>query len=68
MKHNGVGAGAAWSLGSEPLKQMIWLIRKGTHVRGAHIEQMPRIVRAVGEAATDLFCRLNHNDLGRAYG
>jgi hypothetical protein len=35
---------------------------------GAHIEQMPRIVRAVGEAATDLFCRLNHNDLGRAYG
>ena len=47
---------------------MIWLIRKGTHVCGAHIEQMPRIVRAVGEAATDLFRRLNHNDLGRSYG
>ena len=47
---------------------MIWLIRKRTHVRGAHVEQMPRIVRAVGEAATDLFRRLNDNELDRAYG
>jgi hypothetical protein len=41
---------------------------QGTHVGGAHIEQVPRIVRAVSEAATDLFRRLNHNDFGRAYG
>ena len=40
----------------------------GELVGGAHIEQVPRIVRAVSEAATDLFRRLNHNDFGRAYG
>ena len=43
---------------------MIGLLRKCTHVCDAHIEQMPGVVCAVGEAATDFFRKLNHSDFG----
>ena len=50
---------------AEPVQEMFGLLREGAHVAGAHVEEMARIGRAIGEAASEFARPLDQEHPGR---